>query len=265
MKITAYYLNRQGLEKAEEIYREALYVLNKLYMDPPTESLPRLSSTDVIDYYMMSCVHTIVNELTTKKLSFPSVFEFCRSATFKSANNDSMLFDNFYVNADYEQTALFGAVYYVLACQQETDQCYIDFIEKTFTKNERLKAYFQPFKDAALKKLKEQEDSKKKGKKDENDKLTPAQAGLFCEALLDFHHCTYSNKKETISPLASSLFGWSHSTMERYGSSYTQEDRDYVAGLLGKTDSEFSKHVKSFGKKEAQINSPSGHIKNRKK
>ena len=267
MKIERLYPDRKSLEQADEIYREALYVLNMLYLEPPMERLQRLSCSDVIDYFMMSCVHTIVNILTENRLSFPSVFEYCRRETFENVNCDSMRFDNFYVNADYKHAALFGAIYYVLARQQKIDQCYIDYIEKTFTTDERLKAYFQPFKDAALKKLKEQEDSNKKGKevKKSGKGLSPAQAGLFCEAWLDYHHCTYSNKKETIPPLASSLFGWTPSTMERYGSTYSQEDRDYVAGLFENSDSEFSDHVRHFGKKEAQINSPSGDTKKRKK
>ena len=124
---------------AEDLYKEALLVLNKLYMLPPAAGERTLSTKDVIDYYTMSCVHTIVDMLTDGVLSFPSIFNYCKRNTYIQTVSDSMSFNNFYVNADYEHAALFGAVYYVLARQQTIDHEYLDYIEQIFTNNNKLK------------------------------------------------------------------------------------------------------------------------------
>ena len=148
MKIVPHYPNRISLEKIEVPYSQALEILNMLYMDPPADGLKILSSSDVIDFYMMSCIRTIAEELTKGVVSFPSIFLKCKQETFRNYDRDNMNFDNFFVNADYEQTAIFGAVYYVLSCQKLVSQKYLDYIEKSFSRDERLKAYFQPFKKA---------------------------------------------------------------------------------------------------------------------
>ena len=265
MKIEQHYPDQKSLANAEATYKEALLILNSLYMTPPTEEAKPLSTNDVVDYYMMSCVHTIVDMLTDGVMSFPSVFNDCKRKTYVKTSKDSMQFDKFYLNADYEHTALFGAVYYVLARQKIIPREYLDYIERVFTNDEKLKGYFLPFKDAAEKKNAEEDEPKKKGQKDEVKKLTPEQAGLFCEALLTIRNCKYTNKKETIAPLASALFGWAPSTIERNGFSYTNEDRKYVAELFETLDSKFSSFVKNFGRKEAQISTTSGDSKNKKK
>ena len=111
MKIEQHYPNRESLNQAEAPYNEALLVLNTLYMVSPVGGKGPLSTKDVIDFYVMSCVHTIVDMLTELAVSFPSVFNNCLEKTFIRANNDRMSFDDFYLNADYEHAALFGAVY----------------------------------------------------------------------------------------------------------------------------------------------------------
>ena len=147
MKVQPHYPNRAGLTALEEPYKTALEVLNTLYMEVP-EGGRVLGTNDVIDYVTMSCIRTIADDLTKKVTSFPSVMLSYKDSTYRRTSSDSMEFNNFYVNADYEQTALFGGVYYVLAKQGHINQTYLDFLEKTFTKEERLKGYFQPFKDA---------------------------------------------------------------------------------------------------------------------
>lgn len=250
MKIEQHYPDRKSLAMAEDIYKEALLVLNKLYMLPPAEGERTLDTKYVIDYYIMSCVHTIVDMLTDGVLSFPSIFNYCMRNTYIQTSSDSMNFNNFYVNADYEHAALFGAVYYVLARQQKIDHEYLDYIEQIFTNNNKLKCYFLPFKEAAEKRNAEEDETKEKGKKDETKKLTPAQAGLFCEAFLKFRHCTYTNKKDTIAPIASSMFGWAVTTMER-NLIYTKDDREYVAKIFEAVDPEFSLFVKNYGNASA--------------
>ena len=128
-------------------------------------------------------------------------------------------------------------------------QEYLDFIEREFTKNEQLKGYFLLFKEA-LKKRNAQDEELNKDKKNETKKLTPSQAGLFCEALLNFHNCPYTNKKKTIAPLASRLFGWAVSTIERNGFAYMSEDRKYIAELFESADPDFSSFVKNYGNKQ---------------
>ena len=162
-----------------------------------------------------------------------------------------MDFDDFHVNADYEQVAIFGAVYYVLTVQNRVNQRYLDFIEKTFTKETRLQGYFLPFKDAALKVMEEQSTSPQEGKKDKVKRLSPAQASLFCEVLLSIRKCQYTNKKETIAPLASRLFGWTISTMKR-NLSYSNDDRKYVSELFKDSDPELSKYIEKFGNKRKE-------------
>ena len=166
-------------------------------------------------------------------------------------------FNNFYVNAYYEQTALFGGVYYVLAKQGQICQRYLDFLEKTFTKDEKLKGYFQPFKDAVKEKNQQpigqipQNGTDKKEAKG----LTPAQAALFCEALANYHHCQVSNKKESFAPIAHGLFGWSISTIEkRLSEGYNSLDREFVGKLFESIDSDFAKHIRTFGKPSSSPN-----------
>ncbi len=148
MIIQKHYPDRSSLKNIEEPYNEALEILNLLYMESPAECYPRLGSKDVIDYFVLSCVHTIVDKLVDNKASFPSVLLAYKEITFRKASSGNMSFDNFYVNADYEQTVIFGAVYYVLARQKSVEKQYLNFIEKTFTVGNRLRCYFQPFKDA---------------------------------------------------------------------------------------------------------------------
>ena len=249
MKIVDFYPNRDSLSNIDEPYKGALYILNILYMKAPQDG-KCLDSNSVIDYYVMSCVRTIAEELTEKENSFPSVFQRCKARTYWSSINDKMDFNDFRVNADYEQVAIFGAIYYVLKIQGKVKPIYLDFIEETFSSETRLKGYFQPFKDAAEKVMAEEESS---AKKNEAKKMTPAQAGLFCEVFLNSRNCTYKNKKKkTIPPLASSMFGWAISTMER-SLAYSNEDKKYVADLFKDIDPEFSELVRIFEKKEAQI------------
>ena len=149
MKIEAYYLSRQELGKMEEPYRGALEVFNTLYMEAP-QGGKRLDSRYVIDCYVMSCVRTISEKLTKESYSFPSVINNCKELTIINTVNHKMDFNDFRVNADYEQTAIFGAVYYVLAKQGKVAKRYLDYMEKTFASDSRLKGYFQPFKDALI-------------------------------------------------------------------------------------------------------------------
>ena len=135
MKIEQHYPDRKRLAQAEVPYNEAFLILNKLYMVPPAEGAKALSTEDVVDYYVMSCVHTIVDMLTEGVWSFPSIFNICKKKTFVQTSRDSMRFDDFYLNADYKHTALFGAVYYVLARQQKVPQEYLDYIERVFKNN----------------------------------------------------------------------------------------------------------------------------------
>ena len=72
MKIERHYPNRESLNQAEAPYNEALLVLNTLYMVSPVGGKGPLSTKDVIDFYVMSCVHTIVDMLTELAVSFPS-------------------------------------------------------------------------------------------------------------------------------------------------------------------------------------------------
>lgn len=156
MKIKDHYPDRKSLAQIEAPYAQALEIINTLYMEPPSDGLKCLSSTDVIDYYLMSCIRTIAEELTEGAVSFPSIYIKCKEQTYRNASCDNMFFDNFFVNADYEQTVIFGAVYYVLSCQKIVSQKYLDYIEKTFASDDRLMAYFQPFKNA-VETLKEKE------------------------------------------------------------------------------------------------------------
>lgn len=253
MKIEKYYPNRESLATIEEPYKGALMVLNMLYTKERFNNT-YLSTKDVIDYYMMSCARHVAEKLTKEEYSFPSVFLQCKKQTFEKALNDNMDFNAFYVNADYEQAALFGAVYYVLTVQGQVNQQYLDYIETSFTSNDIMKYYFLPFKEAAQKAIDEQ-DKLKANSKDEAKKLTAAQAGLFCEALLSKHEIQYSNKKLTIPPIASKLFGYAQGTMERHGFSYTKEDRDAVADIFKDVDPEFSKLIRNFGNRQANPDS----------
>lgn len=249
MKIEQHYPDRKSLATIEEPYKGALMVLNMLYTKERFNNT-YLSTTEMIDYFVMSCARHVAEKLTKEKYSFPSVFQQCKSQTYTNACNDKMDFNDFRVNRNFEQAALFGAVYYVLTIQGEVNQQYLDYIETSFTSNDIMKYYFLPFKEAAQKAIDEQ-DKQKANSKDETKKLTAAQAGLFCEALLSKHKIQYSNKKLTIPPIASKLFGYAQGTMERHGFSYSQEDRDAVADIFKNDDPEFSKLIRNFGNRQA--------------
>jgi hypothetical protein len=147
MEIERYYPQRTSLNEIKEPYKSALDVLNTLYMDDPAPGKRALSYCDVIDYYTMSCVKTIAIRLTKNMASFPSVFRECKERTFVGTIHDSMSFSNFFVNEQYEQAAIFGAVYYVLSKGDQVPQRYLDYMEKCFSQP-HVKPYFQPFKDA---------------------------------------------------------------------------------------------------------------------
>ena len=253
MKIEKYYPDRKSLATIEEPYKGALMVLNMLYTKERFNNT-YLSTTEMIDYFVMSCARHVAEKLTKEEYSFPSVFQQCKGQTFINANNDRMDFNDLRVNRDYEQAALFGAVYYVLTIQGQVNQQYLDYIETSFTSNDNMKHYFLPFKEAAQKAIDEQ-DKLKANSKDEAKKLTAAQAGLFCEALLNKHEIQYSNKKLTIPPIASKLFGYAQGTMERYGSSYTKVDRDAVADIFKDVDPVFSEFIRNFGNRQANPDS----------
>ncbi len=122
--------------------------MNILYMEEPAEGYKVLSCRDVIDYFVMSCVHTLVDEINAMPCSFPSIIGSWYRNTYRVSPNEGMSFNDFWVNERYEQIAIFGAVYYVLARQGRISQHYLDHIEKLVASDAKLKPYFQPFKDA---------------------------------------------------------------------------------------------------------------------
>ena len=165
---------------------------------------------------------------------------------------------------NYYRGTIFGGVYYALAVSESVDEELLGFLEAVVSVHPNAVPYFNVFKDAAEKKKTESENLKQKGKKDEVKKLSASEAGLFCEAFLASRNITYSNKKETIAPLASALFGWAPSTIER-NLVYSNEDKKNVADIFKAIDPEFSKQVRNFDKKEASITTPSGDSEKKKK
>lgn len=246
MKIERYYNNRESMAEMEEPYGDALAVLNMLYMKAP-QGRKCLISKDVIDYYVMSFVRTAVENLTKEQYSFPSVFMSCWRSTCKNSPHEKMEFDDFCVNADYEHVAIWGPVYYVLTVQGNIEQVYLDYMEREICKDSRLTVYFSPFKDAALKAKEKASDTKEQKAKG----LTVQQATLFCMAFLAKNNCEYSNKKKTIAPMVSQLFGHAVGTVERYGFTPTGEDRKVVAQIFEETYPEFSRYVSTFDNKYA--------------
>ena len=174
----------------------------------------------------------------------------------------------------YRYRHFLTSVYILLYYRHRDDEPYImvvfpqlksemgDFAAKTIIKEVVGKMLEEDAKLRSLEENKnaEDEDIREKGKKNEVKRLTPAHAGLFCEALLDYHNCKYTNKKQSIAPLASSMFGWAITTMERNVSSYTPEDREYVANLFKELNPDFSSFVKNYGNKRANL-TPQGDSK----
>ena len=173
-------------------------------------------------------------------------------------------FNQYSVPYNYYRGTIFGGVYYALAVSESVDEELLGFLEAVVSVHPNAVPYFNVFKDAAEKKKTESENLKQKGKKDEVKKLSASEAGLFCEAFLASRNITYSNKKETIAPLASALFGWAPSTIER-NLVYSNEDKKNVADIFKAIDPEFSKQVRNFDKKEASITTPSGDSEKKKK
>lgn len=248
IKVTPYYQSDKDIQEVEEPYKAVAIIIDKLYLKGPHDN-DALSYSSFLNTYALSCIRTIAEDLATHTVSFvnQSKRDWARLLNPQRAfTND---FERYSVPNNSYRGTIFGGAYYALAISESVDEELLGLLEAVVSVEANAVPYFNVFKDAAEKKKAESESPKQKGKKDEAEKLSPAQAGLFCEAFLSIRECTYTNKKETIAPLASSLFGWKQSTMERNGFSYTKEDREYVAQLFKDVDSKFSDFIKEFGNK----------------
>lgn len=81
--------------------------------------------------------------------------------------------------------------------------------------------------------------------KSRKGKFTTTQAALFCEAFLRFGKCSFTNKKETVPPIAGKMFGWELSSLER-NMVYNKKDKENVAKVFDEIYPEFSEFVRSL-------------------
>ena len=98
-----------------------------------------------------------------------------------------------------------------------------------------------------VKELQKQPDDKpaEDSQKSRKGRFNTTQATLFCEAFLRFGKCSFTNKKETVAPIASKMFGWELSSLERH-MVYDKKDKENVAKVFDGIYPEFSEFVRSL-------------------
>lgn len=251
-----------SIRDIKEPYRSVLRILEDFYSEGP-QGCEKLSF-DFSDYYAMIAVANICDTMILNPLVYIQVLK--NACGFYSPHTQRMnSLDNFSVPFSKEMVCILSGVYYVMAMEEHLDDHQLmrteQFIVGRYPKDA---PYFYVFKNAAEEYKKTHAEEKKEIEKNDDKRLTPIQSSLFCEALLDYLDYHYTNKKETISPMASKMFGWRVSTIEkRVHEGYTQEDRDYVADIFKGTALE--EKIRNAGKKEVKVNPPKREPKSEKK
>lgn len=263
IKFYPYFQSDKDLQEIEEPYKSVAIILDRLYLKGPNDK-EALSYSSFLNTLALSCIRTIAEDLATHTVSFVHQSKKDWDRLLNPQRVFTNDFDRYSVPYNYYRGTIFGGVYYALAISELVDEELLGFLEAVVSEEASAVPYFNVFKDAAEKKKAESESQKQKAKKDEVKKLSPAEAGLFCEAFLASRNITYSNKKETIAPLASALFGWAQLTMER-NLVYSNDEKNNVADIFKTIDPEFSILVRNFDKKEASTNTQSGDSKKGKK
>ena len=244
-----FYKDTTALKEIEEPYKTALAILEELYVEVP-EGKEHLNYKNFPDYLAINAVRQICELVKENPLPYISIISSFRDILFQRGWSRQNKFDGFRVGYPYEATAILGGAYYVLAVNDTLNEKQLEKVEiiATWEKKAEYLPYFKVFKEAVANFMaqKPQSENTKKEKG-----FSPSQAGLFCEALLAFHNCSITNKKKAIGSLASAMFGWAESTMERQGCSGGKEERNYVADVFKDYNAEFSDYIRSFGNKRS--------------
>ena len=242
-----FYKDTTALKEIEEPYKTALTILEELYVEVPEEK-EHLNYISFPDYLAINAVRQICEHVKENPLPYISIISSFRDRLYQVGNSRLNKFEGFRVGKNCEATVILGGVYYVLAVNGTLNEKQLEKVEiiATWEKKAEYLPYFKVFKEAVANFMaqKPQSEDTKKAKG-----FSPSQAGLFCEALLSFHNCSITNKKKAIGSLASDMFGWAESTIERQVCSGGREERNYVADVFKDYDAEFSDYIRSFGNK----------------
>ena len=263
IKVIPYYRYDKDIQEIGEPYKAIAIIIDRLYLKGPHDN-DALSYSSFLNIYALSCIRTIAEDLAKHTVSFVNQSKKDWTNLLNLQRTFTNDFDRYSVPNNSYRGTIFGGVYYALAISESVDEELLGLLEAVVSVEASAVPYFNVFKDAVEKKKTESGSPKQKGKKDEVKKLSAAEAGLFCEVFLASRNITYSNKKETIAPLASALFGWASSTMER-NLVYSNDDKNNVADIFKGIDPKYSEQVRNFDKKEAAITTPSGDSEKGKK
>lgn len=242
-----FYKDTTALREIEEPYKTALAILEELYLEVP-DGKEHLNYKDLPDYLAINAVRHISELVKENPLPYISIISSFRDRLFQRGYSRQNKLDAFRVGYSHEATAILGGAYYVLAVNGTLNENQLEKVEiiATWEKKAEYLPYFKVFKEEVTNSMaqKPQSEDTKKAKG-----FSPSQAGLFCEALLSYHNCSITNKKKAIGSLASDMFGWAESTIERQVCSGGREERNYVADVFQNYDAKFSEFIRSFGNK----------------
>lgn len=152
MIIKRYYLNQESLNKCEDPYRSVVGMLDQLYTEVP-KGCEKINFSSFYLTCVMSAVRTIYENLKENQLTFNhTLLNVCSKV---KADSNIMNFDNFHLATSSSWSALFGAVYYVVALDLSFSDNQLKTIEKFSCPDNSSIAIFKQFKSIADQKRKE--------------------------------------------------------------------------------------------------------------
>ncbi len=152
--VDSYYSNTHSLNNIEESFREMLELLEDLYLRGPVEGAATLSYIRFCDYCVVSAVMTISKKLKENQVSFATTLLSYFRNVYVESPSKSLEYRSFYINRTYERAVIFGCVYYILSLDNDFPKRHLSKIEGLI--DEKDKPYFNVFKDAADKKMKQE-------------------------------------------------------------------------------------------------------------
>ncbi len=246
IKIESYYNELNELNEAEEPFRSVATMIDRMGANKEKDLEPL--SMEFSPTLAVNCIKTIAERLTQNKVSFVRQI---RSLWHDLCNIRSMSAnkcESYAVSHVRYLGVIFGGVYFVLAYQKSVDEELLALLDSIVSEHSGALPYYNKMKSGsqheATTTTVDAELSTKRG-----ERFTTAQTMLFCEAFLRFNNCHIANKKETIPPIASRMFGWRLGSLERNTYSYSKEDKKVVAELFRKAHPDFADFVENMDNK----------------
>ena len=148
IQIKPFFQSMPSLCTIDERYREMMDLLGDLYFEGPSADAPNLNYKILKEFCVVSAAMTICDALKKNIVTaVPTLMDFF-DRIYVNTDGKSMQFDNFWINKTYERAVIFGCVYYILSMDGDCPESTLKKIG-SLIKEERDKAYFNVFKDAA--------------------------------------------------------------------------------------------------------------------